>query len=621
MQLQTGIFSDVLSAETERIAAAMAERRSSLENPETPLSYPADWLLDIFNGGRTDAGVRVSEMTALQVVTVLACVDLIGGSLASLPWAPYQRSFLNKSGRAVHTIAYDHDYYDLLSIEPNDEMTQFVMFKAQAIHFLLWGNSYVELQRDGANTAVALWPRNPNKTRPYRLTQATRLEPVAWRPFPVNLAAGTLVYKTTDGVDEQDMSEPGASGYRSERIIPKEDMLHIPGLSLDGRLGQNVVNLARQTIGLALATEKYGAKYFANYARPGGILEVPFPQGSEQWKQAKASWREAQGGENANSVAALPPGFKWTATSDNPEDAQSIETQKLVSTKICSLFHVPPHKVGDVDKGRANTEQLAQEFNTDTLGQWIVAIKQEYKRKLFPNTGVGRTPKNRFYVDCDLWKTVRPDAASREGFYATARNIGGICANDFKEFEGMNPIDEPWAEQHWMPINMTLVETPVDPTHQDGAGNGDQPDNEDDQQGGNNNKKKGKKSASADEKNSRAYVDLYFRMFRDAFGRILTRDKADLRTFTGAFGPVLWSLADVFASEKRGSHGPETDKFLAEYLAAMQKRRATWTDSDDVARAELVRAVKAVRIAVYRDVATQEALAAEKEKPEQIDEG
>lgn len=593
MPLQTGIFSGLLADERARIAA---EQRSSLENPQTPLSMPAEWLLDIFNGGRTDSGIRVSQLTAFQVTTFLSCVDLISGSIASLPRHVYERSFLPKTKRAVHRIAYEHDYHDLVHIAPNDEMSSFTLFKAMAAHFLAWGNSYVELQRDGGNKVLAMWPRNPDKTKPKRLAQSVRLGPVAWRPFPVNIPAGTMVYVTTDGIDDQDTSENDASASRSERIIPADDMVHIPGLALDGRMGQSVVYLARNALGLALAAEKFGSKYFANYAQPGGMLEAPLGLRKDQRDEARKSWMEAQGGENAHRTAVLPAGFKWTATSSKPEEAQTIETRKFVRNEICSVLHVPPHMVGDVDKGRANTEQLAQEFLSYTLAPWLTAIKQEFKRKMFPDRGIGRTPKNTFYVDFDLWKMLRPDSASREKYYMTGRSIAGICSNDFREYEGLNPIDEDWAEDFWMPINMTLVDTPIDPTQ--GA------QSDDDSKGD-------KTKGQGDEKNSKRYVALYSRMFRDAFGRILARDKADLKDFTRSFGPVLWSLADCFAQEKRGAHGRETDLFIAEYLGAMQKRRAAWSDTDEAAGAELLRAVKAVRIAVYRDVATQLALAEE----------
>src|SRR6185437_5240687 len=99
----------------------ISEFRSSLENPQTPLSFPAEWLLDIFNGGRTDSGVRVSEMVALQVSTVYACVNVISDGVSSLPLNVYKRSIEGK--RLRKTLAVDSSIWDLLANEPNAEMT------------------------------------------------------------------------------------------------------------------------------------------------------------------------------------------------------------------------------------------------------------------------------------------------------------------------------------------------------------------------------------------------------------------------------------------------------------------------------------------------------------------
>src|SRR3954468_5871983 len=140
-------------------AHPIREQRSSLENPQTPLSYPAEWLLDIFNGGRTDAGVRVSELTAFQIVTFLSCVDLIAGVVSSLPWHVYERR-IGKHGRAINRVAYEHDYYDLCSAEPNEEMSWQTFLYAFLCHMLAWEGAYAEIQRDGGNAVVAFWPRN-----------------------------------------------------------------------------------------------------------------------------------------------------------------------------------------------------------------------------------------------------------------------------------------------------------------------------------------------------------------------------------------------------------------------------------------------------------------------------
>ena len=463
-----GIFAGIL----EEQRAAMVEARSSLNNPQTPLSFPAEWLLDLWNGGRTDSGVRVSELTAFQCVTFLSGVDLISGTIASLPCHIYERS-LNAHGRAIDRIAFEHDYYEFVNLEPNDEMSQQTFTKALLCHCLAWGNGYAEIQRDGGNAPLGLWPRNPYKTKPFRVMQTTRLAPVAWRPFPVILPAGTLCYKTTDHVDDLQANDEEINGY--ERIIAKEDMLHVPGLSLDGRIGQSAVYLARNVLGLALAAEKFGGKYFANFAKPGGILELPVMSNPADREKTRNSWMEAQGGENAHRVAVVPPGTKFTAISNNPEQSQSIETQQFVRQQIASLLHVPPHMLGDVDKGRANTEQMAQELIQYTFTPWLNALKQEYKRKLFPMVGGRRT---QFYIGFDMSALIRPDAASREKYNASGRQWGYLNANDVRANEGLNPINEDWAEQYWMPVNMTLSTTPINPTHQDGGGNGDVPEKE-----------------------------------------------------------------------------------------------------------------------------------------------
>lgn len=592
MDLQTGIFSDLLGEQRDRLAI---EARSSLENPQTPLSYPAEWLLDIFNGGRTDSGIRVSELTAFQVTTFLACVDLIAGVIASLPKHVAERT-INAAGRASHRVAYDHDLYDLINIEPNDEMSRFVFDKAYMSHVLAWGNGYAELQRDGGNAVVAMWPRNPYTTRPHRLTTRRVLAAVPWRPFPLDLPAGTLVYKTTDTVDDVDQSDTSGGEISPERIIAKEDMIHLPGLSFDGRIGQETVWMARQVIGLALATEKFGSKYFANFAKPGGILELP-SQKPEDREKSKQSWMEAQGGENAHRIAVMPPGSKFTPLSYKNDESQLSETEERAALKLCAIFHMPPHMVG-VGKttSRSNTEQMGQEFISYTLGQWIAGLKIEYKRKLFPSTGRGRTPKNRNFVDFDLTDLQRADSAAREAFYASGRQWGYLNTNDIRGFEKLNPIEEPWAEDYWMPINMTLTDTPIDPNSQDGAGNGQKP-------------------AEGDDPVGKRYFAHYSRLFRDAFGRVIAREKRDLKPLTAAFLPILstirdglFDLADI-QLRTGGRPGTETDSFISDYLGGMQIRAVAWKveDADEASAAELRRAIRALRVAAFREAASVKA--------------
>jgi HK97 family phage portal protein len=289
-----------------------------------------------------------------------------------------------------------------------------------------------------------------------------------------------MCFETTDGIEESsDVTELQMNISRGRRIIPMEDMIHVPGmLALDGRIGQGLVWLARNALGGVLAMEKFGSKYFANFAKPGGILEAPMniAPGTPLYEQSKRSWQEAQGGERAHTVAVMSTGWKFTPMSNNPQEAQTKEMREFLRTEIASLFHVPVRMAGDTStKTRGSTEMENQELYDFALLPPMTAFKQEFARKVFPHRGIGRTPRNPYFLDFDATGLLRGDAASREKFNASGKQWGYLSTNDVRALEGLNPIDEPWADEYWIPVNMTLVTTPIDPTHQDGAGLGEAP--------------------------------------------------------------------------------------------------------------------------------------------------
>ena len=432
----------------QRSLPPVAEQRTSLENPQTPLSYPAEWLLDIFNGGRTDSGVRVSEMTALQVGTVFACCNVISDGVSSLPLHVYQRSKIQ--GRASKTLALDSPLYRLVHTEPNPEMTSAVFFKVAMVHALLWGNSYSELERDGSGQICGIWPRNPARTRPIRL-----LKPIMFEGDL--LPGGTLMYETSDQLMDSSSyvvdQNPEMMNVGLRRLVLADNMLHIPGLSLDGRLGQSTVWLARQAFGLALATEKYGAKFFGNGARPSGILTTPNKPEDKQIDTMRRSWAEAHGGENSWRMAVLEDGVKYQKIAATPEEGQMLETRKYEREEICAIFGVPAHMVAAGDKaGKSNVEQSSIEFVLYCLHPWLNRFEQEMERKLF--SSMGRSA-GKYFAKFDTRKLMYPDAAARAGFYAAGKQWGFLNTNIILEMEDMNPVDNAEVgEKFWMPINM-----------------------------------------------------------------------------------------------------------------------------------------------------------------------
>jgi HK97 family phage portal protein len=587
------------------------ELRSSLENPQTPLRFPAEWLLDMYNGGRTDSGIRVSQLTALQIGTVRTCVQLIGGTIGSLPFHIYE-SKPSTNGHRARTIAYDHPMYDMIHLKPNSEMVHKTFIQTLLAHCLLWANGYAEIQRDKAGNPIALWPRNPGKTRPYRLL----------KPLQIGgdmCPQGEMVYVTTDGLSDYDQSDKDAMGLsRSERILLKEDMIHIPGLSLDGRIGLDVVEYARQTFGLALAMEKYAGKFFGNGGRTSMIIKVPGNVSKEQRDKIRQSYQEALGGENMLRPIVLTQGVDIEPISIKQNEAQFIESKQMEKEEICALFHVPPHMVGLLERtARANAEQFAQEFWQFCLLPWCEGINQEFKVKLLPENTLGR-PGKKYVFDFDADRIIRGDSDARQKYAASMFAIGAFSPNDIREYEGKNPIDNPAADKTYVPVNMMeLGGAPPEPNAP-----GTNPANPKDP--GTSKPPIGKDSLTMDfgtggsahmrpdtlpnlpDVLQQRYSTVYSPLFRDAFTRLLAKKKIDSAALYRHFAPVLTAISADLASEvslQLRVEKPLEDlfgTFIKDYVGSMAKRASDWTEES--AKPELDRAIKAIGIAAFEAI-------------------
>ena len=199
-----------------------------------------------FYMGGSSAGKVVTERTAMQMTAVYACVRILSEAVAGLPLNLYRRT-----GDGGKEKAIDHPLYLLLHDEPNPEMSSFVFRETLMTHLLLWGNAYAQIIRNGKGEIVALHPLMPNKMQVNR-DDSEQLY--------------YLYQKSTDEV-------PKSKDFYV-RLEPS-DVLHIPGLGFDGLVGYSPIAMAKNAIGLAIATEEYGSKFFANGAAPSGVLEHP----------------------------------------------------------------------------------------------------------------------------------------------------------------------------------------------------------------------------------------------------------------------------------------------------------------------------------------------------------
>ena len=278
-------------------------------------------------------------------------------------------------------------------------------------HLLLWGNAYAQIIRNGKGEVIALYPLMPDRMTVNRDSN------------------GQLYYEYTVSMDDA----PTVKGSLV-RLHPS-DVLHIPGLGFDGLVGYSPIAMAKNAIGMAIACEEYGAKFFANGAAPGGVLEHPGTIKDPQ--RVRESWQSTFGGSgNANKIAVLEEGMKYTPIGISPEQAQFLETRKFQINEIARIFRVPPHMVGDLEKSSfSNIEQQSLEFVKYTLEPWLVRWEQSIQRTL-----LSPEEKKSYFAKFNVEGLLRGDYASRMTGYATARQNGWMSANDIRELENMDRI-------------------------------------------------------------------------------------------------------------------------------------------------------------------------------------
>ncbi|NNJ30471.1 phage portal protein [Lacrimispora defluvii] len=356
-------------------------------------------------GGST-SGKPVNEHTAMQMTAVYSCVRILAEAVAGLPLHLYK--YTDSGGKEK---ALSHPLYFLLHDEPNPEMSSFVFRETMMTHLLLWGNAYAQIIRNGKGEVIALYPLMPNRMSVDRDS------------------SGNLYYSYTRYSDDA----PTMNGVTV--TLRPSDVLHIPGLGFDGLVGYSPIAMAKNAIGMAIACEEYGAKFFANGAAPGGVLEHPGTIKDPQ--KVRESWNAAyQGSSNSHRIAVLEEGMKYQPIGISPEQAQFLETRKFQINEIARIFRVPPHMVGDLEKSSfSNIEQQSLEFVKYTLDPWVIRWEQAISRALLRSD-----EKKQYFSKFNVDGLLRGDYVSRMSGYATARQNGWMSANDIRELENLDRI-------------------------------------------------------------------------------------------------------------------------------------------------------------------------------------
>jgi HK97 family phage portal protein len=375
--------------------------RRSRDKPEKR-DRLSDFIKGVDDDGfyRSGSGMAVDELRAMQTTTVFACVKVLSETVASLPL------FLYKKDKEKRLKASEHPLYEVLHDLTNEEMTSMNFREAMMTSLLLYGNGYARIIRDKNGHVISLWflkPQNMTVERD-RITKQIK-----------------YTY-----IDEQ---TGRAIRYRPEQVF------HVVGLSYDGIKGISPIDQAREAVGLALATEEFGSKFFANGARPGGVLEHPGILKDPE--KLRASWNKVyQGSRNSHKIAVLEEGLKYKEIGIPPEQAQFLETRKFQMNEICRIFRVPPHLIGDLERSTfSNIEHQSIEFVTHTVRPWLVRWEQAIYKCL-----LNETERRLYFAKFNVDGLLRGDFSTRMQGYATARQNGWMSINDIRRLEDMNPI-------------------------------------------------------------------------------------------------------------------------------------------------------------------------------------
>ena len=350
----------------------------------------------------TDAPVAVTEASALHYPAVWAAVQTIAGDVASLPFVHFRKT--PGGGRDKYETS---KLYGVLHDIFNPEMDAMIGRETMTAHLLLWGNAYAEIQRNDLGQVVALWPIEPNRVSPERAEN------------------GAVIYRVQAG-DGRDV------------IVPTERMLHVVGLGFNGLMGYSVIGMMRDSLGVAIATERLGGQVMERGAKYSGFFLHPRTLGATAHKNLKESITSDLPG----SYRILEEGMTYTPGSMSLSDAQYLEIRKYSVTEVARIFGIPPHKLGDLERATfSNVEEENISYVTGTLRRWMVRWEKAVFRKLIPSL-----ERSQQTVEHNADALMRGKTIERATAHNLAISGGWMSFNEARALENLNPI--PGGDTH-----------------------------------------------------------------------------------------------------------------------------------------------------------------------------
>ena len=410
---QTSLVGRPLYQMSKSIAKYLETRTSGWSGPLTSSSPE---LARLWGAPSTSTGMGVNETTAYTYSVFWACVNNISTDIGSFPLKLYKRE--SDGGK---TLLVDHKLSPILDDFPNSEMTAFTFRGLLTSNALTSGMGYAEIVRDGMGRVSSLWPITPDRVQPKRHT---------YPPYSVYY-------------------EVSREGGTIDRLT-RDEMFVLPGSTVDGVYGRNIVSAARESIGLGLAAERFGGTFYGNGSTFGGVFEHPTRMSQEAQKNFRESVNAShQGVDKAHKFIVAEEGMKFQRLTVDQNAAQFIETRQHQIEEMCRWFRMPPHKVQHLIRTSYNSvEQMNIEYSTDTLTPWCVRWEQEIKRQL-----IAPSERRIQFVKHNMDSKLRGDTAARYEAYTKGIQNGFLSADDVREKEDMNPLPNGAGKKYFLQSN------------------------------------------------------------------------------------------------------------------------------------------------------------------------
>lgn len=418
----------------DEVASDRAPRSSSQSTGES--LWWGNSITGVWGGSTPSTGMRFSESIAMTSATAYACTRARAETLASLPAIVY-----SEVSKVIRKRASGTKPWRLLHDEPNPQMDSMTFFELMNMRQVNRGNGFAEIERDGHDLPIALWPIHPSRVSP-------------------RMDHGRIVWDVYT-----DVKDPVNDGYKVH-VVADRDMLNLCGFGGNGLLAPGVIDMGREEIAIDIAAQQYGSTWFKQGARPQSVVEYPtYIDDDDQRAEFRADMNSLHSGrENWHKVAIMWNNAKWKEIQANPEQSQFLQTREFSARQICRMYNVPPAVVQIFEDYKFNTvDAMIMQFVMTCVRADAERMERAIARKVLSVRDARGRLMNSFdddyFLEFLLEGLLRGDAKKQAETLQIKRRNGIINANEWRAVDNENPLPGEQGDKYVVPGGFADLKT------------------------------------------------------------------------------------------------------------------------------------------------------------------